>query len=357
MRKVLVLFSVLIGLALLVTAASAGTAPYPRSPEDWTIADGGAGVAPNESAPLGWGPIYNNAPQVGDEDRTLFNIEGVADQSSGSSLSFSSIAGPNYGSLTGLAYGLKVVAENTTTVAGVTTLYVYLGSFTGNPNTSGSWVVYNNGATTAGSEKNLFNPGGTGLAPTYWASHAGLATYPGAGSSATSSLFLDGTFVNEGTIGGQAYCAVETLTLTGPDAGEGEIGSAPDLKNGITLSITGGNPNAVATFGGVGNTITFKPDLYFPPEAPDYEGSSQDAGSWQVESDDSFGFTVPGTATGGTVTVAGQTFTTLPGDTVKGSTQDASSLYVPEPMAAIFFGTGLVGIAGYLSRRRMLRQA
>ena len=30
---------------------------------------------------------------------------------------------------------------------------------------------------------------------------------------------------------------------------------------------------------------------------------------------------------------------------------------VPEPMAMIFFGTGLVGIGGYMARRKMLHQA
>jgi hypothetical protein len=296
---------------------------------------------------------------VGDEDRTLFNVTILGDETSGGNAIYS---GSNYGALTGLAYDLKVVNTSIVVVPtlnlGDPTLLVYLGNSTRNPvvspqpaGTSGAWVLYNNGTPVgSGGKSALFNPGGTGTAPEQWVEGQSVPTfdtYPGAGSSPKSSVLLDGVFQN---VTGQNYCGVEILDLV---TGKGYIGSSEfSGPQGLNLEVEGGT--AAAVFGGVGNIVNFAPEVYFPENA-NYEGSAADAGSWQTESDDSFTYVVPA-GQGGSFTVGSGltsvTFTTAAGDSVEGSTQDASSLYaIPEPATMTLLGLGLSSLS-LLRRRR-----
>jgi len=362
MRKVFVVLSVLAVLVFVASASADGLVP--RSPGDWTLAAGGNGWFPNEVAPATWGSVLFNAPSLGDEDRTVFNVEGLTDTTSNKTANYGASAGTTYGQVTGLAYDLKIVSAavvvNPFLNGGDPTLAIFLGNSTRNPppggqpaGTSGAFVLYNNGTPVgAGGPVGLFNPGGTGTAPKQWVPNSGTPdTYPGVGSSAGSTTLLYGAFKN---VTGQSYCAVETIdTVTG----KGYLGTSIGTDNGLTLVVAGGT--ATAFFGGVGNTINFVPEINGPSDGSTlaavnaaYYSSPQDAGSWQTESDDIFDFLVP-VEEGGTLDVGGLSITDAPGDEVQGSTQDASSLYasaVPEPATLTLLGLGLSSLL--LRKRR-----
>jgi len=364
MRKVLVLFSALIGVGLLATAVRADPILYPRVPADWNTASGGQGIGLNEPAPAGWEHLkLNSLLEVGDEDRTVFNVEEFT--IAGKTYSF-----PDYGSLTGLAYDLQVVSEG---ISGGN-LIIYLGNSTRRTNpiapasmpadTSGAWVVYENSPSTrSGSMENLFNPGGTGNGPQQWVQGNGTVgsfdTYPGAGTVGQTpwlyGSFLDSTDAmgNLLTVGGVPYVAEEVISVA---TGAGSLVTTYDgiALAGLELEVVGGLPAPLAVFGGNGNLVNFNPEVYGPPDLlGQYDNTPPDDGGWALASNDAFGFK----AGAGSVTVDGVTITTTAGQNVKGHTDDASSLYAPEPVSMIFFGTGLVAIGGYVARRRMLGKA
>jgi hypothetical protein len=302
------------GSALYVPTV--GAAAVPRAPLDIDpVADG-----------VGVGPWADTGPQVGDEQRTLFNVDQIIYQSG----STDELAGANAGILTGMMYDLDIkLVTQTVDAIGDTTLTLYFGAMGRNPvallpdSPAGAGGVievwYDPNTPEAGPTSNestrtdletLFDPNGTpgspgtpgGLAPFLWVEGGGPGGrdgYPSinsiAGTPDDSVLWLQGVFAPLGALqDGTPILAIETITFSATS----QVVSGNFQLTYIDI-VGGAAAGAFEKDGfGPGRDLSIFATLKLPG-APEYAGTPQDFGDWAVRSDDPIegAFLIPEPAT------------------------------------------------------------
>lgn len=350
-------------LAILASAPVGAQDLEPRSPLDWLPADGGGWPGVGEPAPAGWGTIFDNQPQPGDEDRGVFDLP---DLSNGDDPDADSNASFSAGEVTAMFYDLELITRvfrDTGGTAAPDEVELWFGAAgrnplsggalgTAAPGTGGVVLFYDEAEPNEqGSRLAVMDPAGGGLGPTSWTEGTGTApdVFPDINDGG-ENLWLSGSFIRLGTTLGRPFFLNQTIDLNGGTSTDFQVGI--DLVSGSALSSIVRDGIALTGGPGTGRTadIRVRSNADGPNLAPgvtsNYDGTFADGSNWQTFVSDPFTFIASGD-----IVVAGRTLSATSGNTYTSNQQGVSSLFTPEPGAASLLGIGLLGLLAFRRKK------